>query len=329
LYEFIKVKFEQKGEMMKGNKLMILSSDAEAYLQIINRAALPDLSIKISLGVEQNNRYLHECDILLGPPDLVSKVLSHTHRMQWVQSTWAGITPLMEPGMRRDYLLTGVKGVFGPIMSEYVICHLLMNERISLERYQNQLKRKWDTTPPGTLRGKCIGVMGLGSIGREIADMAKAFGMRTRGFSRSRTSCESIERCFLPDELIPFVGGLDYLVCVLPDTADTCGLINDSVFQSMRKTAVIINVGRGNIFHEPSLIRALENGEIGGAVLDVFPEEPLPATHPLWETPNTIITSHTAAMSFPELVAPIFIENYRRFIGRSKLKYVIDFEHGY
>jgi len=311
------------------NKLLILSSDADHYLEILRKAALPDLSIEICSEVNRENPHLQACDILFGSPDLVSQALPYARQLQWVQSMWAGVTPYMAPGMRQDYLLTGVKEIFGPVMAEYVTCHLLMHERKSLARFENQLQKKWDQTPPGSLMGKCIGIMGLGSIGSEIAKMAKLFGMETRGFSRSQRSCEGIDRCFLPDALMAFVQDLDYLVCVLPDTPDTSGLIDQAVLGAMRKTALVINVGRGNLIHEPSLVQALKNGDIAGAVLDVFQKEPLPAADPLWEAPNVIITSHTAAMSFPELVAPIFIENYQRFIEQKTLQYGIDFSRGY
>ncbi len=311
------------------NKLLILSSDAQHYLALLKQAALPELSIEICTEVDATNRHLQECDILFGSPDLVSRALPYAQRVKWVQSMWAGITPLLAPDLRRDYLLTGVKGIFGPAMAEYVICHLLMHERKSLARYNNQLQKKWDQTPPGTLVGKCMGIMGLGSIGTEIAKIAKVFAMETRGYSRQRSSSESIDRCFLPEQLTDFVRDLDYLVCVLPDTPDTCALIDASVLKAMRNSALIINVGRGNVIHEASLLEALEKGQIGGAVLDVFQQEPLPASHPLWQAPNTIITSHTAAVSFPELVAPIFIENYQRFFKEKALNYEIDFKRGY
>lgn len=315
--------------MVKTYNLTILSTDAEEYLEIIRSASLPGLSMATVREVADDNRYLSECDILLGSPDLLAKGLAHAERAQWVQSTWAGVTPLMAPGLRRDYILTGVKGVFGSIMAEYVICYMLMHERKVLERYRRQQQKKWDMSPPSTLRGKCIGIMGLGSIGMDIAKMVKTFGMKTHGFSRSRMSSEGFDRCFLAPELIAFVEDVDYLVCVLPDTPATDGLIDGLVLKAMRDTALVINVGRGNAIDEAALVRALENGDIGGAVLDVFQEEPLPESHPLWRTPNTIITSHTAAMSSPELVAPIFIDNYRRFFNGDPLDYVVDFSQGY
>lgn len=311
------------------NKLVILANDATHYLELLMQAALPNLSIKTYTEVDQNNTDIQACDILFGQPDLISEALPQAKKVKWVQSTWAGITPLLANNLRKDYQLTGVKGIFGPIMSEYVLCHLLMHERKSFARTASQQQKNWDQTTPGTLMNKTIGIMGLGSIGAHIAKTAKFFGMTTKGYSRTQSSCEGIEHCFLPEQIIDFVQELDYLVCILPDTPETTHLINKKVLAALPKSAVLINAGRGNIIDQPALVDALHLGEIAGAVLDVFPVEPLPKKDPLWETPNTIITAHTAAMSFPELVAPIFIQNYQNFREKAALQYQIDFDHGY
>jgi phosphoglycerate dehydrogenase-like enzyme len=310
-------------------KLLILASDAAEYQKAIDRAALPGLSVAASHTVDGESRTLQECDILFGSPDLLCQALPHARRLRWAQSTWAGITPLLAEGLRRDYLLTGVKGVFGPLMAEYVLCHILAHERRFLARYHSQLARQWDETPPGTLRGKTIGIMGLGSIGREIARVVSLLGMKTVGFSRSQRSCPDVERCFLPTELADFVRDLDYLVAVLPDTPATRGLIDATLLSAMRDRAVLINVGRGSVIDEPALVRALASGQLGGAVLDVLQEEPLPASHPLWQTPNTILTCHTAALSSAELITPIFIDNYQRWRRGAPLRHRVDFARGY
>lgn len=318
-----------KEKVMPKMKLLILSSDADDYLKIINNARLPGLSVEVSRYFDPGDKNLHDCDIIFGSPDLLEQALNHAGSLKWVQSMWAGVSPLLVSEMRRDYTLTGVKGIFGTVMGEYVICHILMHERKCIERYKNQMEKKWDMTLPGTLQGKCVGIMGLGSIGRAVAAMVKSFGVETRGFSRSRTSCENIDQCFLSQDLLEFVKDLDYLVCLLPDTPDSRGLIEKKVLEAMKDTVVIINAGRGTLIDEVSLIQALENHTIGGAVLDVFIDEPLPEAHPLWKTPNTLITSHTAALTFPDAITPIFIDNYHRFISGQPMKYVIDFERGY
>ncbi|PID71607.1 MAG: hydroxyacid dehydrogenase [Desulfobulbus propionicus] len=314
---------------MTHHSVLILSPDAEEYLEFVNDARLPGLIVNSCQTVDPGNEVFKSCDIIFGAPDMTAQALSHTENLKWVQSTWAGVSPLLEPGMPQDYLLTGVKGIFGRAMGEYVLCHLLLHERKCITRFQNQLRKKWDIAPPGTIQGKTIGIMGLGSIGRDVAAMVKTFGMKTRGYSRSQVSCAHVDTCYLPHQLTAFLKDLDYLVCLLPDTSDTRGLLDEHAFAAMQESVLIINAGRGSLIDEHALISALENKRIGGAVLDVFTDEPLPQNHPLWDAPDTLITSHTAAPSFPQDIVPIFIENYYNFISGQPMKYVIDFQNGY
>lgn len=314
---------------MAPHSLLILSSRAEEYQELIKKAQLPGLLVDICVGRNPEKEQVRNAEIILGDPDMVAKALTHGENLRWVQSTWAGVSPLLEPELPQNYILTGVKGIFGKLMGEYVLCHLLMHERKSIDRFNNQLKRKWDSSPHGTLQKKHIGIMGLGSIGRTVAAMVKMFGMKTSGFSRSQTSCANIDTCYLPHQLPEFLHDLDYLVCLLPDTLETRGLIGENALAAMRESVLIINAGRGTLLDEGALIRALENECIGGAVLDVFQDEPLCASHPLWDAPNTLITSHTAALSLPQDVAPIFVNNYQKFISGKPMNYVIDFKKGY
>lgn len=311
------------------NTLLVISQDAQIYSRLIYDADLQDLDLIALDNVNQFPSSAKEANIIFGDPDQICKILPVMKQLEWVQSTWAGVNLITTEGCRTDYLLTGVKDIFGPIMSEYIICHMLMNERDSLRRYSLQQKRQWDNSPPGLLRNKKVGIMGLGSIGKAIAKTAKFFNMYTAGYLRTLYSYEYIDKVFVPDQLFEFVHDLDYLVCVLPHTPDTTHIINSSVFKAMKKEALLINVGRGNAIDESALVEALNCNEIAGAVLDVFQQEPLPASHPFWSTKGIIITSHTAALSHPEDIAPIFIENYGRFITGKPLNYLIDFNKGY
>ncbi|SDP51383.1 D-2-hydroxyacid dehydrogenase [Desulforhopalus singaporensis] len=315
---------------MNRYQLVILSEDANRYRQLLEKESLPGLSIVTACRVEGAEKTLGECDILFGTPDLVAKALSYTTgRLQWVQSMWAGVTPLIAPSRGKQFVVTGVKSVFGHAIAEYVICYLLVCERNVIGRFCKQQQAQWDESTPGTLDGKNIGIMGLGSIGGAIARTAKFFRMNVFGFSRGGTRPPEVDRHFLPHQLADFVKELDYLVCVLPDTPGTSNLIDRAIFRIMRDTALIVNVGRGNAIDEASLVEALETGEIAGAVLDVFCSEPLARSHPLWKTPNTFITSHTAAKSLPEDVAPVFIANYRRLIDGRTLLGIVDPDRGY
>lgn len=313
----------------KSNILLILSPHATTYSDIIDTAGLPDLTINAFDTAEGALSCATEANILLGEPDQLKEILHKTDRLEWAQSTWAGVTPLTGKGCRRDYQLTCVKDVFGPIMAEYVICYLLMHERKALQCFALQQQKQWKMPMPGQLRGKRAGIMGVGSIGTAIAESAKLFNMLTSGYSPTPSPRSFIDQMFGADQLLEFVSDLDYLIAVLPDTPSTTHLIDASVFKAMKPEAVLINVGRGNVIDESALVDALRHKEIGGAVLDVFQQEPLPKAHPFWETEGLIITSHKAAFSYPEDVAPLFIDNYRRFAAGKPLKHQVDFTKGY
>lgn len=313
----------------KGHTLLILSQHAKSYADIIIAENLPGLEI-IACETEKDALSIaEEANIILGGPNLIKNILPAAKRLEWVQSTWAGVTPLTEKGCRKNYLLTGIKGVFGPVMAEYAICYILLHERNVLKCLELQLKKKWKMPTPGLLRGKTVGIMGVGSIGTAIAQAVKSFNIITWGYSRKSSPRPFFDQIFGPDLLLDFVSDIDYLIAVLPDTPSTNHLIDSSVLKAMKPEAILINVGRGNAVDEGALINALNNREIAGAVLDVFQHEPLPQDHPFWETPGLLITSHKAAISYPEDITPLFLDNYRRFKKGDPLKYQIDFEKGY
>jgi phosphoglycerate dehydrogenase-like enzyme len=311
------------------HKLLILSEFAEMYHHLIESQHLPDLEIVSFRNPMELDQLAVDCNIVLGDPDLLCTIIANFRCLEWVQATWAGIKPLLSDELPRHYLLTNVKGVFGPMMSEFVFCYLLMHEKRALSRYASQQQNQWNEISPGFLAGKTIGIMGVGSIGCHIAQTAKYFGMNTRGVTRSKRDCQSIDHYYHLNQIIEFVADLDYLVSVLPHTPQTNELIDHIVLAAMKEQAVIVNVGRGNVIQEEALIQALNKGKLAAAVLDVFQEEPLPVNHPFWNTRNLLITSHTAAPSIPEDVATVFCENYHIFRRGDPLNYRVDFEQGY
>jgi phosphoglycerate dehydrogenase-like enzyme len=188
---------------------------------------------------------------------------------------------------------------------------------------------RWDAKAPGTLRGKQLGLLGVGTIGAALARTAKHFGMRVRGYTRTSEGCPDVDVYFHGDSRVAFATDLDYLVGVMPATEDTRHFVDAALLGALPPRAVFINPGRGALVHEPALAAALNDGRLAGAVLDVFQQEPLPPDHLFWRTPNLLITSHTAALSAPEDIAPVFIENYRRLVRGEPLLYQVDFELGY
>jgi phosphoglycerate dehydrogenase-like enzyme len=197
------------------------------------------------------------------------------------------------------------------------------------EKYASQQAGRWDPKPPGTLRGRQIGLLGVGSIGAALAATAKHFGMRVKGYTRASAGCPDVDAYFHGDDREAFAADLDYLVSVMPNTAGTRQLVDAALLAALPPRAVFINPGRGSVVDEAALADALQSGRLARAVLDVFQQEPLPADHVFWRIPNVIITAHIAALSVPEDIAPVFIDNYRRWARGEALRYRVDFEAGY
>jgi len=214
-------------------------------------------------------------------------------------------------------------------MSEYIIGYLLAHERKIFHRANAQKNRVWDKTLTGSLAGKTIGLLGVGSIGADVARTAKFFGMNVRGLTRASETSQHVDEYFHGKQLLDFVNGLDYFVSILPNTEETRKIIDAQVLNALPSQALFINVGRGSAVDEAALLEVLNKDKIAGAVLDVFEQEPLPKDHPFWEAPNLTMTFHTSAPSLPEDIAKVFIENYQHYIEGKPLKYQVDFEKGY
>ncbi len=316
-------------------KLLILSHETDEYCKLIEQANLPNLEIVTDQA---------ECEIILGEPRLLREVLPNIPNVKWIQSMYAGVEALMDPSLRRDYILTNARGVFGELMSEYVFGYLLAHEKKIFERQKAQLAKKYDRFESGWLRGKTLGLLGVGSIGAHLAGTAKHFGMTVHGFTRGSEISTQVDKYFHPitlesDSLLSmrnqgsalqsFASSLDYLVVVLPRTEGTNQIVNADLLNALPSHTILINVGRGNAMDEPALVEALNNGSIAGAVLDVTAQEPLPQDHPFWAAPNLLLTFHTSAISYPEDITRLFIENYQLYIEGKPLKYQVDFERGY
>lgn len=310
-------------------RLLILARQTDKYHQLVEAANLPELEIVSTSSATEAVSIGAGCEVLFGEPSLIREVLPELTNLRWVQSTWAGVEPLLNSSLRRDYILTNARGVFGELMSEYIFGYLLAHERRIFERNQAQRDRRWDNSVTGMLRGKTIGLLGVGSIGAHLAGSAKHFNMTVRGYTRASEDCPDVDSYYHGEGLLDFADGLDYLVSVLPNTSETQRIVDADLLNALPAHTIFVNVGRGSAVDEPALIEALETGKIAGAVLDVFEQEPLPEAHPFWTTPNLLLTFHTSAPSLPEDLTDLFVENYRRFINGEELKYQVDFERGY
>jgi len=307
---------------------MIITSHAKEFAAEVARLSDGTIPTKACSTTEQALREYSGETVLFGNPALIVPALAKMPAVDWVQSSWAGVTPFIECE-RRDYVLTGVKEVFGSQMSEYVMGYLLAHELKVLQRMNEQVQRNWFKEFSGTLQGKTLGVMGTGSIGGHIAGTAKHFGMCTTGLSRTGAAANNFDRVYPTADLYEFLDDVDHLVATLPHTAETEKLLDAEALAKLKPEAYFVNVGRSNVVEDDALIAALSNGKMAGAALDVFDEEPIPKDNPLWDAPNLSITAHIAAISHPLLLVPIFVDNYQRYSKDEPLKYVIDFATGY
>ena len=314
---------------MANHTLLLLSQDNAEYQALLRQAYLPGLTI---LAPEQEvdiQAALTKADILLGEPARLRARLKEARALKWAQSTYAGVDALLDPDCRQDYLLTNIRGIFGPLVSEYVFAHLLSLTR-HLRHYKEQQRlHNWQPIPYQSIHGKTMLIIGTGSIGQHIAHTAKHFGMTVLGISRSGREAAGFDHTYQLPALNNVLSRADVVVSVLPSTPQTRGLFDAQRINHVKPGAIFFNVGRGDVVDEGALIQALRQGSIGAAVLDVFATEPLPTASPLWDMPNVVITPHNSGYSFPEQIVTRFSRNYLRYIEGKPMEGMVDFNLGY
>jgi glyoxylate/hydroxypyruvate reductase A len=214
-------------------------------------------------------------------------------------------------------------------MEHYVLWQVLNHHRRFWELEAAQREARWiDQSYPAPW-GRKVGVMGLGTLGEAVARMLKSFGFNTSGWSRSAKTIDGVTVFSGTDRIGAFLDGLDILVCLLPLTAETRGILNADVFRHLAPGAGLINVGRGAQLNEADLLSALESGQLAAASLDVFAAEPLPAAHPFWRHPHIFMTPHLAADVDPESAALAIKRQIERFEAGQALEHVADRMRGY
>lgn len=300
--------------------LLVPESERSEYIERLERFAHPDLNL-ISEPSDIT-------DVVLGTSSKIFAYLDNMPNLKWAQSTWAGVE-IFNQINHPQFILTNAKGIFGHLMAEYVFGYLLFLEKDIQTKLNNQNQKIWDPKTTGNIRGKTIAILGVGSIGSEIARAAKFFGLKTKGFTYSSESSPDIDQYFHSLPLNAFFEDVDYVVNVLPNTASTQNLLNIDSFKLMPKNAVVINAGRGVAVDENALAKALNNGWLRAAILDVFKEEPLPVSSPLWEARNCYITSHTSAHTYIDDIFPIFTRNFEAFVEGYPMVNVVDLNKGY
>jgi phosphoglycerate dehydrogenase-like enzyme len=257
--------------------------------------------------------------------------------VRWVHSLAAGVEQLLFPELVESTVaVTNARGVFKRSLAEFAVLGMLFHFKKVRRLIDNQRRHAWERFYVTFADERVMGVVGFGEIGRECALLAKGLGVKIHAVRRNSAKSANdpvVDRIFMLQDLHEMLAGIDVLVCAAPLTPDTHHMISDAQFAVMKPTAIVVNVGRGPVIDEAALIRALQNERIAGASLDVFEEEPLPVSSPLWNMENVLISPHCADRTrdpdSQELSMQLFIENFHRYRRGEGLQNLVDKRAGY
>lgn len=254
-------------------------------------------------------------------------------KLEWIHATSAGVDALMFPALiESDVTVTNARGIFDRSIAEYVLCTMLMFAKDFPRSMRLQAGHKWKHRDTERAEGREVLIVGAGSIGRQIARLARAVGMNPHGVARrARSGDDDFVAVHANEQLFDQLEVADFVVIAAPLTPQTEGLFDQKAFAAMKKEARLINIGRGPIVNTKDLIDALNKGEIAGAALDVFEEEPLPEDHPLWEMGNVILTPHMSGdfIGWRRALTDQFLENFDRWHKGEELFNHVDKKLGY
>jgi len=301
--------------------------DAQGYAQRIKQPR-PIFTVTACSSPTEAELHVADAEVLYAW-NFPRHLLPRAKRLRWVQNMGAGVERFLIPELPKGVALTRIAGIFGPWMAEYVLGWCLWHtQRTELFRAQ-QRESRWRQVDPLRLHGAELCIVGLGDIGRTIARAARGVGMRVSGVSQSGRKAPGVDRVYRARDLGKPLAYADFVVLTVPLTPATQGLIGARELASMKPSAWLVNIGRGPLVDGEALIEALSGKRIGGAILDVFDEEPLPADHPLWKLENVVITPHISGPSTPDEIGPIFDDNLRRYLARRPLRFEVDRTRGY
>ncbi len=319
---------------MSDEKLKVLVSldlDDKYIEQIKN--TIPNVEVSKSDDEGKLPALFEEADIAF-VGRLKPSLFARASKLKWIHNASAGVEGLLFPEVvESGVMITNSSGVHPINICEHTLAMMLSFVRKLHLCIRYQLKREWHRGfEVDEISGRTVGVVGLGSIGEEIARKCKALGMRVIATRRRSTlKPDYVDELYLPEGLPKLLSESDFVVLAVPFTKENEGLIGEKELKVMKKSAYIINIGRGKVIQQDVLIRALQEGWIAGAGLDVFEEEPLPSDSPLWEMENVIITPHIAGLTpyYMDRAVGIFCDNLKRFVRGENLYNLVDKHVGY
>lgn len=322
--------------MPSASPVTLINAEVPASLLTRIRDISPRLTVVSAAQLVERPQWLAEAEILYTHHIAADRVASAPN-LKWVQTLGAGVEWLLTPEIRQrqDLIVTNTSGIHAQPIAEHVFGFVLMFAHQLHRATRQQLAHNWDSNAlrndVTTLSGATLGIVGLGAIGRRIAEIAGSFGMRVIALKRSPGASPGVERVFGPGQLTPFLKEAEYVINTLPLTPQTRGLFGPAEFAAMRSDAVFVNIGRGGTVQTEALVDALKSGRIAGAALDVTDPEPLPQEHALWGLENVILTPHYSGAhpGYMQRASAIFLENLVSYLAERPLTHVVDKRAGY
>lgn len=265
------------------------------------------------------------------PAEAMRRVLDAYPSIEWIHSFAAGVESLLPELEGYEGVVTNSAGVHGEPIAEWVVMMILAHAKRLPRLLEHHRAHAWESEQGEELGGAVLGIVGAGGIGAAIARRARGLDMAVIGTRTSGRATEHVPEMYTPDRLHEMLPRCDYVVVATPLTAETEGLIGEPELRAMKRSAALLNIARGPVVRTDALLRALSEGWIAGAYLDVTDPEPLPPEHPLWDVPGCVITAHTSGNSprGGERVLDFYCENLRLWLNGEALRNVVDREREY
>jgi len=298
------------------------------------QAVAPGVRVETATNEAEGIERIGDADAFFG--SITPALLAAAGRLRWIQTPMAGLERYFFPALiEHPVTVTNMRGIFSDMIPDQVLTYLLCFARDLHSLIRQQLERRW--TPAKEIKvvhlpGATLGIVGLGGIGYGVAQRAAPHGLRIIAVDPRRTERPpEVAELWGVDRLDDLLAASDFVAVCAPETPETRGLFDDARFARMKPSAYFINIGRGRVVRLDAVTRALQEGRIAGAALDVFEQEPLPAEHPLWGMDNVILTPHMAGLSAHEedRRVEVLSENLRRFVAGEPLLNVVDKAGGY
>lgn len=319
--------------------VIALSHQEEPFRAVVDEFKRRDLDEQVDLIRSYDKDHLSnliiDADVVLCWR-LEDEFIKKARNLSWIAVASAGVDKaLTNEVLLSDIVLTNSSGVGKLAVAEHALSLMFALSRQLHSALKNQMKREWNRSEIVddifVLSGKVVGIMGIGSIGRELAELCDSLGLTVYGYDIEEVKGDFIDKSFTPDTIEDFLGDIDILAITLPLTPDTYHLIDSEKIAKMKDGVILINVSRGLIIKEDDLISALNRGKVAGAGLDVFSTEPLPEDHPFYYLDNVIITPHIGGVTpgYWEDLSEQFADNMELFLKGEKLMNTIDKERRY